>query len=166
MAIRVQIRGGTAAEWTAANPILAHREFAIETDTNKLKVGNGSSNWAALPYVFTLSPDDASEIMKGAVEEGTDVEVQAGTAVGGTGARLFVNPAKLATWWTWIKTQTTALTGRFTAKHIAASWSTLTDAATIAWNADVNGNFTTVTIAGNRTLGAITNPLARRIIRY
>ena len=38
---------------------------------------------------------NASEIAKGLVEEATDAEVQAGTAVGATGAKLFVSPAKL-----------------------------------------------------------------------
>jgi hypothetical protein len=68
-------------------------------------------------------------------------------------------------WWFWakIKTLATAFTGRLTAKHLAASWSALTDAATIVWDADVSGNFTTVTLAGNRTLGAITNPLTGAI---
>lgn len=38
---------------------------------------------------------NASETVKGIVEEATDAEVTAGTAAGATGARLFVNPAKL-----------------------------------------------------------------------
>jgi hypothetical protein len=38
---------------------------------------------------------NASETVKGIVEEATDAEVAAGTAAGATGARLFVNPAKL-----------------------------------------------------------------------
>jgi hypothetical protein len=41
---------------------------------------------------------DASETVKGIVEEGTDSELAAGTAVGATGARLYVNPAKLLTY--------------------------------------------------------------------
>lgn len=40
---------------------------------------------------------DASESAKGIVEEATDAETAAGTATGGTGAKLFVSPAKLAT---------------------------------------------------------------------
>lgn len=47
---RMQQRRGTAAEWTSANPILASGEFGFETDTGKFKIGNGSSNWAALAY--------------------------------------------------------------------------------------------------------------------
>lgn len=40
---------------------------------------------------------NASEAAKGIVEEATDAETAAGTATGGTGAKLFITPAKLAT---------------------------------------------------------------------
>ena len=50
MYYQIQIRRGTAAEWTAANSILAAGELAVETDTNKMKVGNGSTAWASLAY--------------------------------------------------------------------------------------------------------------------
>lgn len=48
--VRVQLRGDTAANWTSANPVLAAREFAIETDTSKYKIGNGSTAWNSLAY--------------------------------------------------------------------------------------------------------------------
>jgi hypothetical protein len=50
MATRMQQRRGTAEQWTAANPILAAGEIGFETDTNKFKMGNGSSAWSALQY--------------------------------------------------------------------------------------------------------------------
>ena len=50
MATRMQQRRGTAAQWTAANPILAAGEIGFETDTSKFKMGNGSSAWTALTY--------------------------------------------------------------------------------------------------------------------
>ena len=50
MATRMQQRRGTAAQWTAANPVLAAGEIGFETDTNKFKMGNGSSTWTALQY--------------------------------------------------------------------------------------------------------------------
>lgn len=46
----IQLRRGTAAQWTAANPTLAAGEFGVETDTGKRKVGDGSTAWASLPY--------------------------------------------------------------------------------------------------------------------
>ena len=50
MAFQIQMRRGTAAEWTSADPILAVGEFGYETDTGKLKVGNGTSVWSIRPY--------------------------------------------------------------------------------------------------------------------
>jgi len=51
MAIQVQIRRGTASEWSSANPILAEGELGYETDTSLIKVGNGTSNWNSLSYI-------------------------------------------------------------------------------------------------------------------
>lgn len=50
MAVKIQLRGDTAANWTAANPILADRELAIVTDTNAYKIGNGITAWNDLSY--------------------------------------------------------------------------------------------------------------------
>jgi hypothetical protein len=50
MAQKIQIRRGTAAEWTAANPVLHQGEIAIELDTQKIKIGNGTLNWNSLSY--------------------------------------------------------------------------------------------------------------------
>ena len=50
MTQKIQLRGGTAAEARAANPVLAVREIAVETDTGLCKVGDGVTPWNALPY--------------------------------------------------------------------------------------------------------------------
>lgn len=50
MATRIQLRGDLAANWTSVNPILAEREFALETDTNKYKIGDGVTHWTGLTY--------------------------------------------------------------------------------------------------------------------
>lgn len=47
---RFRLRGGTAAEATAANIILRVRELAVETDTGMFKIGNGTTPWNDLPY--------------------------------------------------------------------------------------------------------------------
>lgn len=47
----IQLRRGTAAEWTSADPILADGEVGHETDTGKQKVGNGTQPWSALSYI-------------------------------------------------------------------------------------------------------------------
>jgi hypothetical protein len=51
MAIRrILIRRDTAAAWTAANPTLGSGELGGETDTGKLKLGDGSTAWNSLAY--------------------------------------------------------------------------------------------------------------------
>jgi hypothetical protein len=50
MAVQIQLRRGTAAEWTAANPVIASGELVVESDTNKLKLGNGVTTWTSLAY--------------------------------------------------------------------------------------------------------------------
>lgn len=47
---QIQIRRGAAASWTAANPILAQGELGYEIDTQKIKIGNGSTTWNSLSY--------------------------------------------------------------------------------------------------------------------
>ena len=47
---RILIRRDTAANWTSANPTLAAGELGGETDTGKLKLGNGSTAWNSLAY--------------------------------------------------------------------------------------------------------------------
>ena len=50
MAVVIQLRRDTASNWTSANPTLAIGEFAIETDTDKYKIGDGSTAWTSLDY--------------------------------------------------------------------------------------------------------------------
>lgn len=47
---QIQARRGTAAQWTSANPTLAAGEWGYETDTGKVKIGNGSTVWNSLGY--------------------------------------------------------------------------------------------------------------------
>ena len=61
MAVSILLRRGTAAEWTASNPILLEGEVGIETDTKKLKVGDGLTAWSSLPYI-TLTPAAAASL--------------------------------------------------------------------------------------------------------
>jgi len=55
MAKQIQIRRDTAANWTAANPVLAQAEIGIELDGLGTplvlqKIGNGVAAWNDLPY--------------------------------------------------------------------------------------------------------------------
>jgi len=50
MAVQIQLRNGTATQWTSANPTLAVGEMGVETDTNKFKIGTGTTAWNILGY--------------------------------------------------------------------------------------------------------------------
>jgi len=50
MANIIQLRRDTAANWTSSNPTLAQGEMGIETDTNKWKIGDGTTTWTSLTY--------------------------------------------------------------------------------------------------------------------
>ncbi|GHU70087.1 hypothetical protein FACS1894184_15050 [Clostridia bacterium] len=45
--------GGTAAQMAANNPILKNRELGLETDTRRVKIGDGATTWNSLPYIST-----------------------------------------------------------------------------------------------------------------
>ena len=47
---RVQCRRGRLGEWALINPILALGEFAYETDTKRLKIGDGTTKYNDQPY--------------------------------------------------------------------------------------------------------------------
>ena len=67
MPTQIQLRRDTAADWTSNNPTLAQGEFGWESDTNRFKIGDGSSNWQSLAYAsdgdtagITFVGDDSS----------------------------------------------------------------------------------------------------------
>lgn len=77
MATRIQLRRDTAANWTLNDPTLAAGEMGFETDTLKLKCGDGTTAWNSLSYVnqvvagsFTLG--DNSKFIAG---DGNDLNV-------------------------------------------------------------------------------------------
>jgi hypothetical protein len=76
MSMQIQLRRGTAAQWTAANTTLASGEVGVEVDTSKFKIGNGTSTWVALIYansiggvidgltdVYAVNPADGSVLV-------------------------------------------------------------------------------------------------------
>ena len=52
MASIIQIRRDKAANWTSANPTLAQGELGLETDTLKVKAGDGSTAWNSASYLI------------------------------------------------------------------------------------------------------------------
>jgi hypothetical protein len=50
MPVQIQMRRGTTAQWSSANPTLASGEVGVDTSLTKFKVGNGSTAWNSLGY--------------------------------------------------------------------------------------------------------------------
>jgi len=65
--VTIKIRRATTAQWNVSSKILSIGELGLDTTLNKLKVGNGSSLWSALPYLNVL-PSEFTELAQDAVE--------------------------------------------------------------------------------------------------
>ena len=71
MAIQIQMRRGTAAQWTSGNPTLASGEMGVETDTGKIKVGDGATAWTSLGYtVPNLDVEDLVNVSVSSLASG------------------------------------------------------------------------------------------------
>ena len=97
MAVRFQLRRDTAANWTSANSVLALGEPGVETDTLKVKVGDGSTAWNSLGYSITKDFTDLTNTPTTLAAYGiTDALSLAGLSVtqnaaSGTGAITYNN---------------------------------------------------------------------------
>ena len=60
---RIQQKGNTSTEWDP-NAILLSREIGIETDTNKMKIGDGITPWSLLPYCNSSTSASDEEIKR------------------------------------------------------------------------------------------------------
>lgn len=61
----LQLRRDTAANWTSANPTLAAGQPGYETDTGRVKIGDGSTAWTSLAYRFESGGGGVSDGDKG-----------------------------------------------------------------------------------------------------
>ena len=57
LGVTIQLKRGSKEAWSKLNPILAIGEPGFEKDTNRFKIGNGSSTWNSLPYQDELNPN-------------------------------------------------------------------------------------------------------------
>ena len=84
MAVRIQFRRGTAAEWASANPTLAAGELGYETDTNQIKIGTATTAWNDLAYsgVSQAYIDSALSGIVGLAPETLDTLNELAAAIG------------------------------------------------------------------------------------
>ena len=82
---QIQIRRGTASQWTSTNPTLASGEQGFETDTGKMKIGNGSTAWNSLAY---LGAGTVTSITAGTGLSGGTITTSGTVAIDSTVATL------------------------------------------------------------------------------
>lgn len=136
---KIQLRRDTAENFKTINPPLLQGEPCFETDTNKLKIGNGTTAYNDLPYISGSSeiPQATAEVL-GGIKLGSGLEYD--TATGLTNVNLDelgneVNALanRVGTNETNIATNTTALSGTSIRRVTSEEYNALTtkDANTI-----------------------------------
>lgn len=71
---KIQMRRDTAENWTTNNPTLLSGEWALETDTRRMKIGDGTTPYNTLPYSTIeesyewVKPADWIDIRSGALK--------------------------------------------------------------------------------------------------
>jgi hypothetical protein len=138
MADLIQIRRDTAANWTSANPTLAQGELGLETDTSKIKAGDGSTAWTSLGYLIDTGGyaaySDATANFTGTLQNGGS-NVVVDTDIGSTVQAYDAN--------TTTSTNTQTLTNKTIRDTVYALSGTAFDAT--------NGAVQTKTLAANTT---------------
>lgn len=153
MANKIQLRRDTAVNWTTVNPVLSQGEPGVELDTNKWKIGNGTSTWSVLSYQGTQLPSNSAGYLYnngsgtltwGAIQTGGTV-TNVGFSTGTTG--LLVSTNSITTSGTFVlsgtlavehggtgSTSTTAALNAFLPNQATATGSFLTtNGSTVSW---------------------------------
>lgn len=175
MSSRIQLRRGTAAQWTSE--VLTSGEIGYETDTGNLKIGDGTTAWASLSYYMsplltsTLTDLSNAEYMR---MGRFDLAAPATTYTNGP---ALLNAAEGASKLIVTKTTTgyiqqiVSTNYFFTRAYIGGSWqawkqlptSETTNTANTLVRRDASGNFAAGTMTGNVTgnvTGVLTGSLA------
>jgi hypothetical protein len=129
MATEIKLRRDISTNWTSTNPILAQGEPGYETDTGKLKLGDGTTAWASLAY------QAAANIVDGTI---VNADINASAAIVDTKLATIATAGK-------VSNSATTATDANTASAIVAR--------------DASGNFTAGTITAAVTGAASSNVL-------
>lgn len=71
---RIRVLQDTAANFTSNNPILLLGEWGFETDTKKIKIGDGTSGWGDLVCKLEAVFSDAEKTKLAGIEAGATAD--------------------------------------------------------------------------------------------
>ena len=90
---KILFRRDTASNWNTANPVLSAGEIGLESNTNKIKLGDGTSHWQDLDYFFgsvdNIVLNDFSDVVIN--------DAQTGDVIRWNGTNWINDPINLAT---------------------------------------------------------------------
>jgi hypothetical protein len=135
VATKIQIRRDSLANWTSNDPILSNGEISFVTDLNRIKVGDGVSNWLDLGYLEA----DAfiGSVIMGVDTEGNYVEtVIAGDGVSVSGADAASASVTIG------NTGVISVSGTSNEVEVSASTGSVTIGLPSTIHANVQGNLT------------------------
>lgn len=84
---RIILKGDTAENWASSTLVLLKNEIAIESDTRKIKIGNGTDVYSALSYA-NLTPEEVSQLIEAAGHSHSNKSVLDATTASFTTALL------------------------------------------------------------------------------
>lgn len=89
MAAQIKLRRGTSQQWSQSTRILAQGEIGLDITLNKVKVGNGSSLWAALPWLH-ITPTELTTQASSTLTSANSYTDQAVTSLGTSSTSTYV----------------------------------------------------------------------------
>lgn len=138
MAVQIQLRRGLASAWTSANPTLAQGEFGVETDTYRLKLGDGTSAWNSLGYYaptqdledllnVVISSETSGQILQYNGTNWVNADIDALPSQTGEGGKYLTTDGTTASWATVdaLPDQSGNAGQYLTTDGTTASWTTL-----------------------------------------
>lgn len=83
--IRFRLKRDLAATWTSNNTVLLDSEIGYETDTSKIKIGDGTTPWVSLAYWGNPSGSGGTDLTSKNAGAGIDISEFQPTTGGGDG---------------------------------------------------------------------------------
>lgn len=171
---QIQTRRGTAAQWTSANPTLAAGEWGYETDTGKVKIGNGSTAWNSLSYngAGTVTSITAGTGLSGGTISSSGTIAIDSTVVTLSGSQTLTNKTLTSpvissisnTGTLTLPTSTDTLVGRATTDTLTNKTLTSPVISTITNTGTLTLPTSTDTLVGRATTDTLTNKTLTNVI--